>query len=71
MAITTSEILDVMLEHGVEPEDPPQALEQGDVDGPDLPGLGEVGEGETVYATSIDEVFASDDDGAKNTRAPR
>lgn len=66
MAISASEILDVMREHGVAPDDPPPGLDLPTGDGPGLPGVGEIEEGETVYATSIDEVFGGDEDGAQN-----
>jgi hypothetical protein len=74
MAITTSEILDVMREHGVVPDEPPPGLDLPKGEGPGLPGVGEIGKGETVYATSIDEVFGdgeADDENAKGQDDPR
>lgn len=70
MTITTFEILDVMREHGVMPDAPPPGLDLPIGDGPGLPGVGEVEEGETVYATSIDEVFRDDEDGVENPQGP-
>jgi hypothetical protein len=70
MAISTAEILDVMREHGVVPEELPPGLDLPTGDGPGLPGVGEVEEGETVYATSIDEVFGDDEDVGENAVAP-
>lgn len=70
MSITTSEILDSMREHGVVPDDPPPELDLPIGDGPGLPGVGEIGEGETVYSTSIDEVLGDDDDDSGEVHAP-
>jgi predicted RNA binding protein YcfA (HicA-like mRNA interferase family) len=70
MAISTAEILDVMREHGVVPEELPPGLDLPRGDGPSLPGVGEVEEGETVYATSIDEVFGDHEDVGENAVAP-
>lgn len=58
MAITSAEILSVMHEHGVVPDDPPPSLE---LDRPNLPGVGVIEEGESVYATSIDEVLGEEE----------
>jgi hypothetical protein len=54
MAVSTSEILDVLRARGILPleDDWPEL---------DLPGVGEIEEGETVYTTSLDEVFPEDD----------
>lgn len=70
MATTTSEILGVMLEHGIVPEEPPPGRDLPTGDGPGLPGIGQVEEGEAVYATSIDEVFGDSEDGEENTIGP-
>ena len=69
MAISTAEILDVMREHGVVPEELPPGLDLPTGDGPGLPGVGEVAEGETVYATSMNEVFGDDEDVGENAVA--
>jgi hypothetical protein len=47
MAISIPDILDVLAGHDIHPLD----------DDVDLPGIGEIGDNETVYATSIGEVF--------------
>lgn len=70
MAMSTAKILDVVREHGVVPDDPPLGLDAATGDGPDLPGVGEIEEGETVYATSLDEVFGGGEDGTENTVPP-
>jgi hypothetical protein len=54
MALQTREILDVLRQRGIEPEE-----QTADVD---LPGIGQVEEGETIYSTSILEVFGEADD---------
>jgi hypothetical protein len=53
MAVSTSMILDVLAAHGIDP------TEQEEVD---LPGIGEINEGEAVYATSIANVFGGRDE---------
>lgn len=68
MTITTSEILDVMRKHGVVPDDPPEGLDLPTGDGPGVPGVGEVEEGETVYATSIDEVLGNGEEDVENAQ---
>lgn len=50
----TDEILDVLRERGIEPQE-----QMADVD---LPGVGEVEEGETIYSTSIAELFGDSDE---------
>jgi hypothetical protein len=54
MGLQTDEILDVLRERGIEPQE--QALEI------ELPGIGEVEEEETIYSTSIEEVFRDEDE---------
>jgi hypothetical protein len=53
MALPIDEILDILRTRGIEPHE--------ELDGTDLPGIGEVGEGETIYSTSIAEVFGDSD----------
>jgi hypothetical protein len=63
MAIKISEVLDVMAAYEIFAEEPPadgdapQTLEH------ELPEIGEVREGETIYTTSLDRVFEEDDKG--------
>jgi hypothetical protein len=54
MAVQTDEILDVLRQRGIEPEE-----RMADVN---LPGIGQVEEGETIYSTSIPKVFEEPDD---------
>lgn len=69
MAVKTAEILDVMREHGVVPDNPPLGLDLPMGDGPGLPGVGEIEAGETVYATSIDDVFGDGESDVENAVA--
>ena len=50
MAMPIGDILDVLRERGIEPDEEPEAV--------DLPGIGQVEEGETIYSTSVAEVFS-------------
>ena len=59
MALATDEILDVLRERGIEPTE--------EIAGADLPGIGEVVEGETIYSTSIAAVFGEFDDEDPNS----
>jgi hypothetical protein len=70
MAITAVEILDVMREHGVVPDEPPPELNLPAGAGPGLPGVGEIEEGEAVYATSLDEIFRQGDDDLEKVEGP-
>lgn len=54
MPIATDQILDVLRQYGINPLDDDYAEAE-------LPGIGEIGEGEGVYATSISEVFGRGD----------
>ena len=54
MAMPIGDILDVLRERGIEPDEEPEAV--------DLPGIGQVEEGETIYSTSVAEVFAQRDE---------
>src|SRR5262245_33428378 len=54
MALTTDEILDILRERGIEPTE--------EIEGADLPDVGQIREGETVYSTSMAEVFGEPDD---------
>ncbi len=49
MSLQTDEILDVLRERGSEPQQQMVEVE--------LPGIGQVEEGETIYSTSVEEVF--------------
>jgi hypothetical protein len=70
MAISTSDILDILRAHEIVPED--------GLDGVDLPAsverefpeIGDIEEGETVYSTSIGEVFGQEDDGESDILDP-
>ncbi len=55
MATSTDQILDVLRAHGIHPQD-------DDFAEIELPGIGEIEEGEGVYSTSINEVFGRGDD---------
>ena len=57
MAVPIEEVLNVLRERGVDPAEQSEHTET-----PELPGIGEVEETETIYATSIDEVFREDGD---------
>ena len=50
MAIAIEEILHILRQRGIEPDE--------ELEGADLPGIGQVEEGETIYSTSVAEVFA-------------
>lgn len=50
------QILSVLNARGITPE-------EEETDGPDLPGIGEINEGETVYSTSINDVLRAPGDG--------
>ena len=54
MAMPIGDILDILRERGIEPDEEPEAV--------DLPGIGQVEEGETIYSTSVAEVFAQRDE---------
>jgi hypothetical protein len=65
MSKSVENALAVLRAHGIEPY-------ESDAEFPDIPGIGEVEEGETVYATSLDDVFwddprGPDGDGALET----
>ncbi len=55
MPISISSVLDVLAAHDIRPFE----SELGEVE---LPGIGEIEEGETFYSTSISEVFGLDGD---------
>jgi hypothetical protein len=55
MPISISSVLDVLAAHDIRPFE----SELGEVE---LPGIGEIEEGDTVYSTTISEVFGWDDD---------
>jgi hypothetical protein len=57
MAISIPDILDVLAAHDIHPI-------EDDMEDVDLPGIGEIGDNETVYATSIGEVFGRGDERA-------
>ena len=52
MPIAVDDILDILREYGIDLEDLFADI--------DLPGIGELEEGETIYSTSIEEVFAEE-----------
>ncbi len=53
--VPTSEILDVLRSRGIDPEEPDGDLE--------FPEIGQIGEDESVYATSLDDVLGSGREG--------
>jgi hypothetical protein len=55
VTISISDILDVLGAHDIRPH-------EGDWEAFDLPGIGQIEDGETVYTTSIAEVFGRDDE---------
>lgn len=59
MPITTHQILDVLSQYDINPLDDDYAEI-------DLPGIGEIEDGEGVYSTSLDEVLGRGDDGEKD-----
>ena len=65
MAIDTEVILDVLRYYGINPDDVDGSGLKGE-----LPGVGEIEEGETVYSTSIEEVFREyeEDNDFRNNR---
>ena len=65
MAIDTEVILDVLRHYGINPDDVDGSGLKGE-----LPGVGEIEEGETVYSTSIEEVFREyeEDNDFRNNR---
>lgn len=62
MAINISEVLDILQAHDIVPEEPFEGTDLPPTQQPELPGIGEIEEGETVYSTSIGQVFGDDDD---------
>ena len=65
MAVDTEVILDVLRYYGINPDDVDGSELKGE-----LPGVGEIEEGETVYSTSIEEVFREyeEDNDFRNNR---
>jgi hypothetical protein len=59
VALPISEILPILRELGIEPEE--------DVGGAVFPEIGEIEEGETIYATSLDEIFRAEGEGPDAT----
>lgn len=62
MAATTQQIIDVLRANGIDPEESLETVDLPGGDLPELPGVGEVEQGETVYSTSINRVLGSTDD---------
>ena len=62
MKLSNTTILDIMREHDVVPENLPPSLDWPIGDGPVIPGVGEIDEGEGVYSTSIEEVLDDEDE---------
>ena len=63
MAITTSEILDILRVCDIAPEERAQNLDLPTPNDREFPEIGEIEEGETVYATSIAQVLGENDQG--------
>jgi hypothetical protein len=61
MGLHIDEILDVLRQRGIEPDEPAVKLDHTDI--------GEIGDGETIYSTSIKEVFG-DSDGEGSDYSP-
>jgi hypothetical protein len=62
MAIPTSEILSILRAHGIRPEEGPEGRDPPTAEDREFPEIGEINEDETVYATSLAEVFREEDD---------
>ena len=62
MAISTSEILDILRARDIVPEELPEGVDLPTTTEQDFPEIGEIDEGETVYSTSIGEVFSRGDE---------
>ena len=70
MAISISNVLDVLGAHNIRPTEDDwreDDWEEEDRDDGDLPGIGSIEEGETVYATSLDEVFGGENSPVTST----
>jgi hypothetical protein len=63
MTITTDGILDVLGAHGIRPLEASVGGDESEVPDAELPGIGEIQDGETVYTTSIAEVFRTEEPG--------
>jgi predicted RNA binding protein YcfA (HicA-like mRNA interferase family) len=63
MPVSTNEILEILHAHGITPDEPPKDAEISIPYEPEFPEIGEIGEGETVYTTSLDNVLGDDDPG--------
>ena len=64
MAISTAQILEIIGSYGIVPEESLEALELPATSGRDFPETGEIEGGETVYSTSLSEVFREEEGGA-------
>jgi len=60
MAILISNVLDVLGDYGIQPEE----------ESSDLPEIGQIEEGESVYSTSLEEVLGVDEEAASDHTAP-
>jgi hypothetical protein len=60
MAIQTSDVIDILHANGIFPDEVPEAVDLPATNEMDFPEVGEIEEGETVYSTSIGEVFRED-----------
>jgi HicA toxin of bacterial toxin-antitoxin, len=54
MGVSSFDILDILARYGIHPFEDERIV--------DLPGIGEIGDGEGVYGTSLDSVLGADDD---------
>jgi hypothetical protein len=57
MTIPTPEILDILRAHNIVPQDGLEGVDLPASTERDFPEVGEIEEGETIYATSIAEIF--------------
>ncbi len=63
MTINTSEILDILNTHNIFPEDHEGSVDSPTVTGKEFPDIGEIEEGESVYTTTIEDVFRENEIG--------
>ncbi len=63
MKLSTREILDILDDYEIRPEEIPEGVDLPTVGEGDFPEVGQIAEGETVYATSLEAVLAEQGDG--------
>lgn len=63
MTINTSEILDILSTYNIFPEDREGSLDWPTVNGKEFPEIGEIEEGESVYTTTIEDIFREQEKG--------